>query len=193
MALSRDLKFAICFGLIIGALFSFCSMCFADETVDIDFINDRNISTSGVVIEATGRYIGVVSIEPGYTYTFSASSLGSSKRIFFGDDYSLGTQLYNQQTIDVGTDFVFTANSVGYLFFVGVAGSSSANLGTITRTPIEGMTGTIDNLVYTLSFNNLWGIVGFVVPILGIAILLVLGFYLIKRLINRIKRTKGGV
>ena len=55
------------------------------------------------------------------------------------------------------------------------------------------MTNFVDNLAYDLSYANLSGVLFFVVPIMAIGILVALGLYLLKRLLNRIKRAKGGV
>ena len=55
----------------------------------------------------------------------------------------------------------------------------------------------MDNVVTeigtALSATNLWGIVGSVVPILAISVLFGLGFYLVKRILNKVKKAKGGM
>lgn len=56
-----------------------------------------------------------------------------------------------------------------------------------------GMTAVITSLTTTLSAENLWAIVGNIVPILGISVLFGLGFYLVKRILNKVKRAKGGM
>lgn len=56
-----------------------------------------------------------------------------------------------------------------------------------------GMTAVITSLTTTLSAENLWGIVGNIVPLLGISVLFGLGFYLVKRILNKTKRAKGGI
>lgn len=56
-----------------------------------------------------------------------------------------------------------------------------------------GMTAVITSLTATLSAENLWGIVGNIVPLLGISVLFGLGFYLVKRILNKVKRAKGGM
>ena len=56
-----------------------------------------------------------------------------------------------------------------------------------------GMTAVITSLTTTLSAENLWGIVGNIVPILGISVLFGLGFYLVKRILNKVKKAKGGM
>lgn len=53
-----------------------------------------------------------------------------------------------------------------------------------------GMTAVVSSITTTLSASNLWAIVGEVVPILGIVILFALGFGLVMRLVNRMKRHK---
>lgn len=57
----------------------------------------------------------------------------------------------------------------------------------------SGMTAVITSLTSTLSAENLWGIVGNVVPILAISVLFGLGFYLVKRILNKVKRARGGM
>lgn len=56
-----------------------------------------------------------------------------------------------------------------------------------------GMGAVITSLTTTLSAENLWGIIGNIVPILGISILFGLGFYLVKRILNKVKKAKGGI
>lgn len=51
----------------------------------------------------------------------------------------------------------------------------------------------ITSLTSSLSAGNLWGIVGSVVPFLAVSVLFGLGFYLVKRIINKTKRAKGGI
>lgn len=55
------------------------------------------------------------------------------------------------------------------------------------------MNEVVTSVATQLSAANLWGIVGQVVPILAISVLFGLGFYLIKRIINKVKRAKGGM
>lgn len=56
-----------------------------------------------------------------------------------------------------------------------------------------GMDAVITSLTTSLSADNLWGIVGSVVPIIAISVLFGLGFYLVKRVLNKFKKAKGGV
>lgn len=56
-----------------------------------------------------------------------------------------------------------------------------------------GMEAVITSIGSTLSAANLWGIVGTVIPIIGISVLFGLGFYLVKRVLNKMKKAKGGV
>lgn len=58
---------------------------------------------------------------------------------------------------------------------------------------VQGMEGVITSLTTALSAANLWGIVGNVVPFLAISVLFGLGFYLVKRILNKVKRAKGGM
>lgn len=56
-----------------------------------------------------------------------------------------------------------------------------------------GMDAVITSISTSLSAENLWGIVGSIVPILAISVLFGLGFYLVKRILNKVKRAKGGM
>lgn len=58
---------------------------------------------------------------------------------------------------------------------------------------VKGMEAVITSLSTALSADNLWGIVGSVVPFLAICTLFGLGFYLVKRILNKAKRAKGGM
>lgn len=56
-----------------------------------------------------------------------------------------------------------------------------------------GMTEVVTSLTTSLSATELWGIVGETVPFLAISVLFGLGFYLVKRILNKTKRAKGGI
>lgn len=56
-----------------------------------------------------------------------------------------------------------------------------------------GMEAVISSITSALSAANLWAIVGNVVPFLAISVLFGLGFYLVKRILNKVKRAKGGM
>lgn len=58
---------------------------------------------------------------------------------------------------------------------------------------VTGMDAVINSITTALSADNLWGIVGSIVPILAISVLFGLGFYLVKRILNKVKRAKGGM
>ena len=56
-----------------------------------------------------------------------------------------------------------------------------------------GMDAVITSLTTSLSAANLWGIVGSIVPFLAITVLFGLGFYLVKKLIKKLRGAKGGI
>lgn len=56
-----------------------------------------------------------------------------------------------------------------------------------------GMEAVVESITTSLSATELWGIVGQIVPILAISVLFGLGFYLVKRIINKVKKAKGGM
>lgn len=55
------------------------------------------------------------------------------------------------------------------------------------------MDNVISSITTELSSANLWGVIGSIVPFLAVSVLFGLGFYLVKRIINKTKRAKGGV
>lgn len=55
------------------------------------------------------------------------------------------------------------------------------------------MGNVITSIGTAVSADNLWGIVANIVPILAISVLFGLGFYLVKRIMNKIKKAKGGM
>lgn len=57
---------------------------------------------------------------------------------------------------------------------------------------VTGMDAVVTSLTTSLSSSNLWGVVGSTVPLIAISVLFGLGFYLIKRLLNKTKKAKGG-
>ena len=58
---------------------------------------------------------------------------------------------------------------------------------------VTNMNTVVTSIGSSLSADNLWGIVGNIVPLLAISVLFGLGFYLVKRIMNKIKRAKGGM
>lgn len=55
------------------------------------------------------------------------------------------------------------------------------------------MDNVITELTTSLSSSNLWGTVGSAVPLIAISVLFGLGFYIVKRVLNKTKKAKGGV
>ena len=60
-------------------------------------------------------------------------------------------------------------------------------------TVITGMNSVVTELTSGLSTTTLWGVVGSVVPFVVATTLFALGFYLVKRVINKAKKAKGGM
>lgn len=54
------------------------------------------------------------------------------------------------------------------------------------------MASVITSLTTALSPEKLWGVVGTTVPFLAISVLFGLGFYLVKKILNKTKHAKGG-
>lgn len=64
MVLSKDVKFAICFGLIIGAIISLANCCFAVEDLSFTELRGYDIN-AGYIRENTQDYaIGYIELVP---------------------------------------------------------------------------------------------------------------------------------
>lgn len=196
MVLSKDIKFAICFGLIIGALFSFCSLCFASETEIVSFSNvpgtDFSSDRTSIVESSSTTGVAYFQIEPGYRYHIVNNSSTSTKKIAYSSEIPAPgvSIIYLGNLSSNGGSYDFNGSEFGYMYFDYFSSSSQV---VATREPLEGMNNFIDNITYSLSFGNLSSVWVVVVPILAISVLFGLGFYFIKRIINKTKRTKGGV
>lgn len=55
------------------------------------------------------------------------------------------------------------------------------------------MENVVNSIATSISAAELWGVVQTIVPILAISVLFGLGFYLVKRIINKTKKAKGGM
>jgi hypothetical protein len=56
-----------------------------------------------------------------------------------------------------------------------------------------GMSALATSLTTTLSAENLWGVFGEAVPIIGVTVLVALGFYLVRKAIKKASKAKAGV
>ena len=57
----------------------------------------------------------------------------------------------------------------------------------------SGMSAVVTKLTTTLSAENLWGVFGEAVPIIGVTVLVALGFYLVRKAIKKASKAKAGV
>lgn len=51
----------------------------------------------------------------------------------------------------------------------------------------------VSSLISELSPANLWGVIGAVVPIIGVTVLFALGFWLAKKAVKKLSKAKAGV
>lgn len=58
---------------------------------------------------------------------------------------------------------------------------------------VTGMGNVISSLTTTLSADNLWGVIGNAVPLIGVVTLVALGFYLVRRAVKKLSKAKGGM
>lgn len=55
------------------------------------------------------------------------------------------------------------------------------------------MSAVSNTIAEGLSANVLWGEVSAIMPVVIVSVLFGLGFYLVKRVLNKIKKGKGGI
>lgn len=190
MVLSKDMKIAICFGLLMGAIISICNLCFAAENVSFDIIPNINIDSFSDTFVSSSYRLGYFEIEPGYQYTISNPAPAGSRWCAFSNELAVvGDTCYDRYLINSDGSISFTYSDMSYVFF----NINYTSTVTVIREPLQGMTNFVDNMAYSLSIGDLSQVWVLVVPIIAISVLLGLGFYLLKRLLNRIKRAKGGV
>ena len=190
MVLSKDLKIAICFGLIMGAIISLCNLCLAIENVDVTLLPNAAVNFSEQTIAYSSGSVAYCEIEPGFIYHFKNTLNSNTKVICFSDVVPyVGLSVY-PYLIDAQSSFDFTYSNYNYLYFDFSNGSGGFEL---TREPLQGLTNVVDNLAYSLSVNNLSSVWVLIVPILAISVLVGLGVYLVRRIINKIKKKKGGI
>lgn len=63
----------------------------------------------------------------------------------------------------------------------------------MNETVAQGMDAVVNTLNAGLSTTTLWSTVGSVVPFIITTTLFALGFYLVKRAVNKAKKAKGGM
>lgn len=56
-----------------------------------------------------------------------------------------------------------------------------------------GMNAVITSLTSTLSAENLWGVIGQAVPLIGVVTLFGLGFFLVRRAVKKLGKAKTGM
>lgn len=193
MVLSNDMKKAIAFGLICGAIISILSVfgyCSEEEILTVNVASNLAINSStGVFQNSDSLNVYYVEMEPGYVYKITNSS-SASRRVGLANSVSLGSSVYSYALL--GRNESYSVNgSTSYLYVVGASTDSTSLV--FTREKLEGLTNFVDNVAYSLSYGNLSGVFDKAVPILAISVLFGFGFYLIRRIINKSKKAKGGV
>lgn len=192
MVCSKDMKKAIAFGLILGAILSLCNLCFASEDVSFSgTISNANLGTS--TIDSGSFTIYYLNIEPGFLYHVSVS--GDPGVYAFGNYNTIGSETAGRLFANKGTSFDFTYSDYKYAFFLNRStGSAAGYIPTvsITREPLQGLTGFVDNMAFSLSLGDLTNVFTIVVPIIAISVLFGLGWFLIRKILNKTKRAKGG-
>lgn len=192
MVLSNDMKKAIAFGLICGAIISILSVfgyCAEREEITTSVLNNAYIDPSGVISSNDNYQVDYAEVEPGYVYYIENTASGY-KRVGLTNSVSFGSSVSSVVRLSPHEEFSFNG-SVGYIYCCGTDGAADSVK--FYRVKLEGLPNFIDNLAFSLSYVNLSGVFDKAVPILAISVLFGFGFYLIRRIVNKSKKAKGGV
>lgn len=165
-----------------------CSCVFASENVEYDTINDLAISINAhKIVSYNGSSVSYFEIEPGYTYYFKNNLTSNDKALCFSN-------VVPEEGLEVTTfrlapqeTFSFSYSDYNYLFFDWSSGSSGF---TITREPLLGQKGAIDNIIYYV-LNDLWPTFGQLATLIAFVVVFALGYYLLKYYLQRISKGKG--
>lgn len=191
MVFSKDMKKAIAFGLILGAIISICNLCFASDIDQLTEISGVSISTSTGKVSNLGGYTSYyIEVEAGKTYTFDVT--GKALRWGVVPSLEIGTDAIYYSSTSTHLQTSYTADTDGYILIFGGSNTDQIIINDFSISS-SGLLDFVNNLSSDLSISNLNNIFAFCVPLLAISVLFGLGFYLIKKLIGKIKKAKGGV
>lgn len=162
-------------------LFSLFSFVFADEVENVpifsvNYLNfdvDTSIKEGVFVSSEQDRLVGYFLVEPGYIYTVKTNS--AEKNIAFSSEVpSVGVRYFDRQVMY--DSFTFYGRDYSYLYFSGRPSSF-----TVTRVPLEGQEGAVDNVLSYITSETLWTVFsGLALPI-GIFIVVFAGVYYLKK------------
>lgn len=160
-------------------------MCFATEEliVDINIVSDINIPSNGsggTFVAGTGS-LGYFEIEPGYKYIVKNNSTSRKRLAFSNDMPAVGVDFFEFSNLEVGNTFEFNSNVYNYMFFDFYGYASTVS---ISRVPLEGYEGAVDNIISYLNIETLLFSFSNLAPYIGIFIVVFVGVYYLRKYLS---------
>lgn len=164
---------------------------FADvETLEFDGVSSVSITTNYNYFVSGGR-TAYLKLDKGYRYTVSV--LSSSYRYAFSNDVPAPDVLfYNSSVMRTSSPVSIIADdNFTYLFFDVSVGADSLDNFVITREYIPSYSGVNNLLVENVGVSQFWDIFTLSIPFILIVVIVVFGFFIIRRLTK--KESKGDI
>lgn len=186
-------KLFVCTLLIVLSIFSvFSTFCFAES--DVEGVLLTGISAnSNVFYESESSKLLYYPLVSGHTYTYN-NTLNIVRFLRTSAVVpTVGAPVISSISVQPTSTYTFTVESDSFLFVSDISSSVNGlyqnSLIDVTPAP-SGISGVVDSLVSTLNTELIWSSFKNVVPFVFITVVVVLGFYLLFKLIRVISKFK---
>lgn len=183
--IGKIILFVVLFGLLF-VLFN--SGVFAvDYEVDLSTIDNATINSGQVVSGSSNDHICYFQTKSNCVYTVSMSFASGHPLYLCVGEPSVGSSVTSLVIIEPGDTYTFVGNEKYYL--TSFTGSINDRI-TVTYNYVSGSDGAIDDLVDTITLQNLWQQNYILISLLGLAVLFSLGYVIVKRLSGGTSKAK---
>lgn len=194
-------KFLITLIVFMILLSFFTISSFAATDVSFERFNSYVLTQNGVIRynQGTTQNLYRIKIEPGKVYTFSCNTADLNKFVSgYTDetpspDVEVSVSDFTSSNFANFEDFSFSSDTEGYYYFFG---SYADNLPDLIKVQVENgspLTASINKVLGVLNENSLFAVVDTVVPFIAIVTFVGLGFFVVRRLVKKLAKSKGGV
>ncbi len=128
----------------------------------------------------------------GHTYRFYTDDTGSLRIISSKDVPDVGVSCSFYSTVGPNSEFTYTVTDDTYFYFTTYTHEQPYFLFCEDITP-NVMNSTVTQLAFYVSNTNLWGVFKLAIPYILIVVIVVFGFYLIRRMIKGLSKGKSKV
>ena len=180
----RKIIIFIFIGLALFLLFSNNVFATENENVDMTTVNGLAINKNYNYF-SEGSGVGYIKMEPGYTYTITNNSQSLKNVAKSVDIPSLYGEYQLLAVLEVGDTYSCVSDG-DYLYLDGYGAVGLL----VTRTPMDSFSATTNKLVNEFSPTKLWGQVGFAIPLIGVAVLFGLGFFIVSKVTKGESKSK---